>query len=513
MSKLVVILLLCLVILPDYAWSQEGSSESLAICLLDIKAPPDSDLGYIVEAVSRTISNRLSQFPNIIAYPGDSAPARYFREPEKILTADKVRLLQIRRETGFDGLIFGKVDENEGVVSLLLNLVDFSSGSVYFSGEIQGTFGSELFIKLEEKVSAYVYNLVSYYNSTLAVTSDPTGAEVLVNGKTAGVTPIYGLQVKDRMMQVQIKMEGYIPFETKVELQAGQKGSVYAQLKKPPPVVVSTLTATSEPTGADVYMNDKFLGTTPIKDLPVEQQKFSVKFTNEGFAPYSDFVSLNPGQQAYIHAELRDLLTEHLRKKSLWRIDAHNFSFYQTLEIQNLEELDIRAYPAVNFRYYAKFGRVAAGLGMSVNRLNAEQNFDTFVGTGEGYEPFTLDIVKGMVFTRYNILERVKWLEIYLGGFTGVSLSTATQDYAPLDMDRIQKASPLVGGEIGLSFYLLRVLKLSAIAGSYYAGEIEYAAKEAAYWGEPTYERRRVDLHPFYIGFELAFSLWPALIP
>jgi len=182
------------------------------------------------------------------------------------------------------------------------------------------------------------------------------------------------------------------------------------------------------------------------------------------------------------------------------------------LEIQDLEEFDVEAYPTVNFRYYAKFGRSAAGFGMSVNRLNVDQSFDTFVGRGEGYEPLTLDIAKGMVFGRYNILEKLNRLEIYLGGFTGVSLSIATQNDAPPDMDQIQRVSPLVGGEIGLSFYLIRVLKISAIAGGYYAGEMEYAAKEAAYWGEPKYERRTVKLHPFYIGFELALSLWPALM-
>lgn len=508
--RLVVIVLLCLVILPDYGRSAEGSDNSIAICLLDIDASSDEELEYIVKAVSKTISNRLSQFPNIIVYPGESAPARYFREPEKIITADKVRLLQIRRETGFDGLIFGKVEESEGILSLALHLVDFSSGRIYFSGKLQYTFGSELFSELEKKVSVYVNNLISYYDRILTITSDPDGAEVMINGEAAGVTPIDKLHVRDGVMQIRMEMEGYMPFETEIDLQVGQKGTVYAQLSKQSLPTVSSLTATSQPPGADLYMDDQFLGTTPIKNLVLKQQNFNIKLTSEGYAPYSEFISLNPGQKAYIHAQLHGLLDG--KKKSGWRIDAHNFSFFQTLEIQDLEEFDIKAYPAVNFRYYAKFGGAAAGFGISVNRLNVDQNFDTFMGSDEGSEPLTMDIVKGTIFARKNILESPNRMELYLGGFTGFSLSTVTQNDAPSDMDDIQRVGPLIGGELGLSLYLIRVLKISAVAGGYYAGRLEYAAKEASYWGEPRYERRLVKLHPFYIGFELAFSFWPALM-
>ena len=512
MFRLVAIVLLCLVILPNYGWSAEGSDNSIAICLLDIDASSDGDLEYIIKAVKKTISNRLSQFPNIIVYPGESAPARYFREPEKIITADKVRLLQIRRETGFDGLIFGRAEESEGIVSLALHLVDFSSGRVYFSGELQHTFGSELFSELEKKVSVYVNNLISYYYRILTITSDPGGAEVMINGEAAGVTPIDKLHVRDGVMQVRMEMEGYMPFETEVDLQVGQKGAVHAQLSRQSLPVISSLTATSQPPGADLYMDDQFLGTTPIKNLVLKQQNFNIKFSHEGYAPYSESISLNPGQKVYIHAQLHGVLDSKFQKKPGWRIDAHNFSFFQTLEIQDLEEFDIKAYPAINFRYYAKFGGAAAGFGISVNRLNVDQSFDTFMGDDEGYEPLTMDIVKGTIFARKNILESPNRMELYLGGFTGFSLSTVTQNDAPSDMDNIQRVGPLIGGELGLSLYLVRVLKISAVAGSYYAGRLEYAAKGASYWGEPKYERRLVKLHPFYIGFELAFSFWPGLM-
>ena len=69
--------------------------------------------------------------------------------------ADKVQLLQISRETGFDGLIFGKLEEKAGILSLILHLVDFSSGRIYFTGEFQDGFGSALLEKLDGLYAIY----------------------------------------------------------------------------------------------------------------------------------------------------------------------------------------------------------------------------------------------------------------------------------------------------------------------------------------------------------------------
>ena len=117
MPKWIWILSLVLLIIPGYSWSQEQEVKDIAICLLDLDTPPDKDLGYVVKAVNTAIANGLSQFPEITIYTSSSAPAKYFKEPSVMLKADKVRLLQIRRETGFDGLIFGNVKEAEGILS------------------------------------------------------------------------------------------------------------------------------------------------------------------------------------------------------------------------------------------------------------------------------------------------------------------------------------------------------------------------------------------------------------
>lgn len=432
MLKWICPLLLTLLILPNYVWCQE----KMAICLRDFDTPPDVNLDYVVKGINRTIINRLSQFSEIKAYP---AEGKYFNEPEKILESDKVQLLPIRRETGFDGLIFGKVENSDAGLRVTMHLVDFSSGRIYFSGTFEGSFGSMLLSKLEEKIALYADALISYYDCILDVTSEPIGAEVWVNGGNAGLTPISKLDVKDGKTMIQVKKKGYAPYETEIELKSGQKGS--------------------------------------------------------------------------IHAVLYDLLVDHLRsKKSRLQIDSHSFGIVQTLDIQNLDEIGIDSINFSNYRYQAKFGRLYMGFGIGSSRIDATQKFDTFLGISEGYEDFTVDITKSTAFIYYNILERLGQFEIYLGPTFGL-LDVKSTDYnAPYDLSEMQKINPLLGGEIGANFYILRWLKISLMLGGYYGGDMEYAMKEATYWGEAQYKKKAIGLHPFYAGASLAFSLWPSLL-
>lgn len=504
MFKWIGFLLIMLLLFLNYNSVYGEDAEKIAICLRDFDTPQDINLDYVVKGINTTIINRLSQFPIIKVYP---AQGKYFNEPEKILLSDKVQLLPIRRETGFDGLIFGKVENLETGLRVTMHLIDFSSGRIYFSGTFEENFGSGLLSKLEEKVALYAEALISYYDCILDISSEPAGGEVWVNDEKVGITPINKVDVKDGKTKIQIKKEGYVPYETEIEIKSGQKGSVHAQLYR------YSLSATSTPIGASVYLNDRYLGITPIDDLTVDQPEFNVKFSKKGFTTHNESISLKPGDSAFIHAELYDLLVDHIRnKKSSWEIDSHNFGILQTLDIQNIEEIGITAFTSSNFRYQAKFGRLYTGFGMGSGIIKAAQRFDTFLGEDEGYEAFNIDITKSTIFAYYNILEKLGLLEIYLGPTAGFLVIKSSNYNTPFALREIQSVNPLLGGEVGVNFYIARQLKLSFMFGGYYGGDIEYAMKEGTYWGEAKYKNKIAGLHPFYAGASLTFSLWSALI-
>lgn len=515
MFKIVIVILLFINMIMSQAFPQENTTNTV-VCMYKLSIPPGAELNHIREAIKDLIISRLTyNLPEIKIYFDNNIIKEYLREPEKILEADKVQLLQIRRETGFDGLIFGDVEQPQNDLIISIHFVDFSSGHLYSTGKLQGSFGSTLIKQIEEKIDLFSSSLKSYYNCIVDVTSEPTEAEVLINGIKVGNTPLRDLDVRYGQATIEIKKQDYIPYRENIELKPGQKLIIHTLLNK------YSLTATSDPDNVNVLMNGQVIGVTPIKDMVIDQPQFTIEFTKNGFTPYKELISLSPGQQAYIHAGLYDLLSYRVKnKKSVWEIDAHNFCLNQTLNIQSLDKINVNAFPVSNFKYYAKFNRFTAGFGLGVGYINASNYFETFLGPKEGYEEFTVETFRGSVFAQYNIIEKPNKLELYLGTFSGFSSTTASlsyptyyyyEPYVTSDYNELKKLSPLLGGEIGINTYISRIVKVSISAGSYYAGEVEYPVKRASYWGVATYEHEKISIRPFYIGLSITLSIMPSL--
>ncbi len=516
MFKITIITFIFFNIFLSQSFPQEVISNTV-ICLYELSIPPASNLDFMKSAIKDLIINRLTYtLPEIRIHFDNDIIKEYLKEPEKILNADKVQLLQIRRETGFDGLIFGDIDQQQNDLIINLYFLDLSSGFIYSTGKLQGSFGSTLIKQIEEKIDLFSNSLKSYYNCVLDITSEPADAEVWINSVKAGNTPLTDFNVRYGQASLEIKKQNYIPYKTNVELRPGQRFMIHALLNK------YSLSATSNPDNAYVLVNGQVMGTTPIKDIPIDQPDFTIEFAKNGFAGYKESISLTPGQQAYVHASLYDLLNYNIKNRnSIWEISAHNFCLNQTLNIQDLSKINVSAFPVSNFKYYAKFNRFSTGFGLGVGYINAANYFETFLGPKEGYEEFTVEIIRGSVFAQYNIIERLNKLEVYLATFTGFSSTTSNisyptyyyyETYVPSDYTEIKKLNPLLGGEFGINTYISRVVKISVSAGSYYAGDLEYAVKKASYWGTAKYERERITLRPFYIGLSVTLSIWPSLL-
>ena len=82
-------------------------------------------LTYLSEALISAINNQLLSFPEIKVYDSDSKIENTFQDLNQILQLDKVQLLQIRRQTGFDGLVAGGLELTDQKISIKLHLVDF----------------------------------------------------------------------------------------------------------------------------------------------------------------------------------------------------------------------------------------------------------------------------------------------------------------------------------------------------------------------------------------------------
>lgn len=86
----------------------------------------------------------------------------------------------------------------------------------------------------------------------LTILSTPSEAEVSVDGRAAGLTPITGRELGAGTHAIRISMAGYEPYQTEKDLHAGEQAAVDATLTPVPvttaPTTRATTRATEEPT-------------------------------------------------------------------------------------------------------------------------------------------------------------------------------------------------------------------------------------------------------------------------
>ena len=400
-------------------------------------------LAYLSESIVSAINNQLLSFPEIKIYSVDSKIESTFQDLNQMLRLDKVQLLQIRRQTGFDGFVAGSLEQTGQEIFVKLHLVDFSSGRIYFNDQFEGKFGSGLLESIEKQVRAFANTLIHYYDSTITITSEPTNADVNVNGHMVGKTPIKSLDVTDGILKIKIDKDGYTPYQKEV-----------------------------------------------------------VVFR---------------GQRTYVHGHMYDQITEHLlNKKSSWKLDSMNFSIGTCMQWQNWSEINAETGNVTNFRYTSKFNRWELGLEVSTamgSSWHANQKFETYLGKDSSTNEFEISFSRFCLIGQFNLVEKLNQFDLYVGSQLGYASTHSSQynlGWYGLSDNNLEGRyiNAVIGGEIGMRFYLGKALKLAPFIGGNFAGEMSYKHKTANYWGEAMYSTKSLGSDNFYFGVAVTYSYW-----
>jgi hypothetical protein len=157
--------------------------------------------------------------------------------------------------------------------------------------------------------------LASPTTGDLDVSSTPYGASVYLNGAYQGETrssgPLYITGLSPGAYSTVLKKSGYNDYSTTANIVAGTTAKVSAVLQ---PASVKPTTASAEinsqPSGADVYINNAYKGVTPLsfENVPIAETKtYSIELRLEGYKPYTSSGSVSPGQNVVIDAALTPL--------------------------------------------------------------------------------------------------------------------------------------------------------------------------------------------------------------
>jgi hypothetical protein len=146
----------------------------------------------------------------------------------------------------------------------------------------------------------------------LDISSSPSGASIYLNGAYQGETrassPFYITGLSPGTYTVVLKKSGYLDYTTATQIVAGTTAKVSAVLA---PASGTPTTASAEifsdPSGADVYINNAYKGVTPLSfdNVPIDAAKtYTVEIKMEGYKPYTASGTISPGQNVVINAAL-----------------------------------------------------------------------------------------------------------------------------------------------------------------------------------------------------------------
>jgi hypothetical protein len=157
-----------------------------------------------------------------------------------------------------------------------------------------------------EKNSSYMFNLIPKF-SDVVINTIPAGAVVTIDDAEVGRTPlilageIQGLTHGEHIINIQHK--DCYDLNKVIKIEPGKDTFNFELLQ-----VNGTLSVRTIPDGANVYVDDKFLGITPIFDSKINMGNKIINISKEGFSTINHRMSVIENQQVILIDTLEKLI-------------------------------------------------------------------------------------------------------------------------------------------------------------------------------------------------------------
>ena len=159
----------------------------------------------------------------------------------------------------------------------------------------------------------------------LLVRSTPAGAAVFVDGKEQGQTPVAVRDLAPGAHDVRLERDGYAPVERRIVITASQPAqSLIIPLSEaravasggtrsgnPVPTTPATLgrysgalDVDSRPTGAKVYLDNKLVGTTPLRVPNLAAGSHAIRLERDGYRRWSSSIRVVAAERNRVTASL-----------------------------------------------------------------------------------------------------------------------------------------------------------------------------------------------------------------
>lgn len=160
------------------------------------------------------------------------------------------------------------------------------------------TWSGTAVVSADETCKIYAYLTKKHEFGTLSVSSSPAGAQIYLDGWHYGTTPMTVGGISAGPHIIEIKMAGYTDVIRTVTVTDSTITPVSFSLmsteeerNRP-----GTLSLTSKPAGATIYLDSAVRGITPLTVTDLTPGVHQIKLTSAGYLDYQGSVVLSPGE-------------------------------------------------------------------------------------------------------------------------------------------------------------------------------------------------------------------------
>jgi hypothetical protein len=140
----------------------------------------------------------------------------------------------------------------------------------------------------------------------ITVSSGPGNASVSVDGQYAGRTPVTGSATLDPVTPgdhtIMLELTGYKPYTTQVSVSPNMTSSLNAVLA--PTSARGTLMVSTDPAGADIFVDNKSVGTSPLTAPDIAAGYHMVTIKKEGFRDNASSFHIAAGETSTVTVTL-----------------------------------------------------------------------------------------------------------------------------------------------------------------------------------------------------------------
>jgi formylglycine-generating enzyme required for sulfatase activity len=220
--------------------------------------------------------------------------------------------------------------------------------------------------------------------STLKVLSEPMEADIYLNGKLVGTTPqiLRDLLVGD--YELELRKSGYGSTKQTVTVKEGQTVEVNLTLTS-----TGSIAFTSEPSGADLYLNGTYKGRTPYTASDLPAGSYSYELRKEGYETLSASAVVDAGKTAQVYKLLSS--SRKAIEPEMVRVEGGTFTMGCTSEQSDCEndEKPTHRVTVSSFqmgKYEVTVKEFAAFIAATGYRTDADKDGGSYFWTGQAWE-------------------------------------------------------------------------------------------------------------------------------